>query len=131
MSKIEHFWFGAIGGGTNLRAIRSSVLSLPNDTGEESQVNSADVRLCQIRGYTIEILSGIEMTLEALNRLALVGFLMVYFAVMGALMSISMPLFDGVQERSVLLFVMLPAGLIGLTIIAFEKMQKENAEQDE
>ena len=71
------------------------------------------------------------MTLEALNRLALVGFLMAYFAVMGALMSISMPLFDGVQERSVLLFVMLPAGLIGLTIIAFEKMQKENAEQDE
>jgi hypothetical protein len=71
------------------------------------------------------------MTLEALNRLALVGFLMAYFAVMGALMSISMPFFDGVQERSVLLFIMLPAGVVGLTIIAFEKMQKTNAGRDE
>ena len=69
--------------------------------------------------------------LETLNRLALVGFLLAYFAVMGALMSIATPLFDEVQERSVLLFVILPAGLVGLAMIAFEKTQKAKIEKDE
>ena len=61
------------------------------------------------------------MTLKNLNRLTFVGFGLIYFAAMGSLITIIMPFFETIKP-TVLCFVMLPAGLIGVVLIAIERL---------
>ena len=67
------------------------------------------------------------MRLKTLNQLALAGFLLCFFGVLGSLLVISMPVFAAVQAP-ILWFVMLPAGIIGVAVIAFEKMQTPDSD---
>jgi hypothetical protein len=62
------------------------------------------------------------MRLKTLNQLALAGFLSCFFSTLGTLVVINMPALDPIQEP-ILWFMMLPAGITGLAVIAFEKMQ--------
>ena len=62
------------------------------------------------------------MKLENLNRLVITGFLSLYLAGMGSLLAISAPIHDSARSK-VLLLLMLPVAVIGIGLIAFEKMQ--------
>ena len=59
---------------------------------------------------------------KTLNRLAMIGFLLMFFAVLCSLVVLVMPIF-GQYEAPILQFVMLPIFVVGLAIIIFEKMQ--------
>ena len=63
------------------------------------------------------------MKLRTLNRLAFTGFLLLYFAGVGSLVVLVMPILDRVQGP-LLRYVMLPVGILGLAVAAFEKMHK-------
>jgi hypothetical protein len=57
-----------------------------------------------------------------LNRIALTGFLLIFCSTLGSLVVLVMPVLNTVQ-KPLLLFVMLPAGIVGVAMIVFEKMQ--------
>jgi hypothetical protein len=59
---------------------------------------------------------------RTLDRIALIGFLLLYFAVMGSLIVLDMPTLHA-YEAMIFEWVMLPAGVAGLSLIVFEKMQ--------
>ena len=59
---------------------------------------------------------------RVINRLTRVGFLLCYFAALGSIVVIVMPMPDAVQGQ-LLWFIMLPAGIVGLAILVFEKAQ--------
>lgn len=62
------------------------------------------------------------MKLRSLNRLVLIGFLLVYFAGFGSMVSLVMPVLNDIQSP-LRWYVMLPAAILGLAVIAFEKLQ--------
>ncbi|MBE7243329.1 hypothetical protein MRF4_25900 [Methylobacterium radiotolerans] len=55
------------------------------------------------------------MTRRGSFRLIAAGFSLIYFAAMGALVTLAMPVLDGVREEA-LTFVMLPAGTLGMIL---------------
>ncbi|MBN9049356.1 MAG: hypothetical protein J0H78_07825 [Rhizobiales bacterium] len=58
---------------------------------------------------------------RALNRLTLYGFLGVYFGAFGALLVATMPLFGG-WNTTIIKFVALPVVILGLAMIAIERV---------
>ena len=63
------------------------------------------------------------MKLRTLNKLAFMGFFLLYFASVGSLVVLVMPILAPIRE-TLLWYVMLPAGIMGAAMIVFEKAQK-------
>ena len=67
------------------------------------------------------------MRQRTLTQLSITGFCFVYAGLMGGLLVAGMPLAQG-HWREVVLYLLLPLTAIGIAIIAFEKMQRMDAE---
>ena len=60
------------------------------------------------------------MTSRTHYRLTVIGFCLLYLSTVGSLVVVAMPLLDDYQ-LDILLYFMLPAGVVGLAAIALEK----------
>ena len=54
-------------------------------------------------------------------RVTVIGFLLLYVASVGSLVVVSMPILNNL-ETEILWYVALPAGLLGLALVIFEKV---------
>jgi hypothetical protein len=63
-----------------------------------------------------------KMIHQTLNRITMVGFMLIFVSTLGSLVTLVMPLFDAI-DAPILQFIMLPAFAIGVALIIFEKMQ--------
>lgn len=62
------------------------------------------------------------MTQQTHTRLAIGGFCLVYFGLMGGLLLVGLPLLEG-HRLQVLLYWLLPLTVAGIAIIAYERSQ--------
>ena len=62
------------------------------------------------------------MSIKTLNQITIVGFLLLSFAVLGSMVILVVPLLEDYRPLA-LWYLVLPAGVTGIALIAFEKMQ--------
>jgi|ERR1035437_2143205 hypothetical protein len=70
-------------------------------------------------------LAGKFMTLRQLNQLTLWGFYLLFGSGFGSLFIVNSPYLDGFRP-TIMWFLMLPAGVLGLALIIFEKLSTPN-----
>jgi hypothetical protein len=70
-------------------------------------------------------LAGKFMTRRQLNKLSLWGFCLIFGSGFGSLFVVNSPYLDGFRP-TIIWFLMLPVGFLGIALIIFEKWSKPN-----